>query len=270
MAELYRQYGGRFALEQVDPIRGVRAGRDYTLASMLATRSLFVHVPKTAGVSVLQALYGNYGMGHMSIREYEEVLRPSYLYNAFCFTVVRNPWDRLHSAYHFLKKGGWPGTRDAEYAEMLRNCRSFEHFVLDYLGREDIRKVDHFRPATDFLTDSSGALFPFDYVARFCRLDDDFRHLAGLFGVHPVLPRLNSTMSGGPRVLPYLRAYTRPMVETVARHYADMIAAFGFHFDGHSGSMPGMERAWRINSLKQQAHPSRRLQMAMPAVLAAD
>lgn len=265
--EIYRQFGGHFLLDQFVPSREAARERDYTLGGMLATQSVFVHVPKTGGVSVQQAIFGNYGMGHMSIREYEQILHPGYLSRAFVFTVVRNPWDQLFSAYNFLKAGGWSGTRDADYYAMLRDCRSFEHFILDYLGREDIRAIDHFVPALDFLVDSSGEFFPFNFVARYSRLENDYAQLADMFGIDRKLPRLNITQGAGKGG--YRQAYTPRMIDTVAEHYGDTIEALGYWFDGHSDTFPALEKAWKRNLRKSHARPSPRLRNAVPDVIAA-
>lgn len=243
LREIYRQFGRQFLVDQLDPVREGARGRDYTLAGMIAAQSVFVHVPKTAGVAVLRALFGNCGMGHMTIREYQAVLRPSYLDRAFVFTVVRNPWDRLFSAYNFLRAGGWKGTRDDAFAAMLRDCPDFEHFVLDYLPREEIRAIDHFVPTLEYLVDGNGEFFPFDFIARYGRLDEDYRVLAALFGVRPRLPLVNATP--GVRQRAYLKAYTPRMIDTVARYYGQTIEALGYWFDGYSETIPALERARR-------------------------
>ncbi|MDE2561475.1 MAG: sulfotransferase family 2 domain-containing protein [Sphingomonadales bacterium] len=267
LRETCRQFGRHFLLDQIVPKRASARRSDYALSAMLATGSTFVHVPKTAGVSVLRALYGNIGMGHMSIREYQRILGPSFLNRAFVFTVVRNPWDRLFSAYSFLRAGGWPGSRDILYYEKIKDCASFEHFVLDYLGREDIREFDHFRPSLEYLVDDTGEVFPFDFIGRYARLDEDFGHLADLFGVDPALPRLNTGKNSGERK--YLKAYTPRMIDTVAEYYGETIEALGYWFDGYADTVPALDRSRATHPHKRRATPSARLQNAAADVIAA-
>lgn len=262
-----RHYGWDFLRDQVDPVRGDARGRDYTLSRMLATRSVFVHVPKAAGVSISQAIYGNYGMGHLSIRGYRSVLRRSFLKSAFVFTFVRNPWDRLHSAYRFLKAGGWPGTGDAVFHAVIADCPSFEHFVHDWLERADIQAIEHFVPSLELLLDRDGEFFPFDFVGRYERLAEDFAELADLFGVARDLPHLN-TMSQ-PDALGYARVYTPRMVDAVARHYAGSIAALGYTFDGYSDAVPALEQVRAQNPSKRPGKRSPLLRKYTPDLLAA-
>jgi hypothetical protein len=65
-----------------------------------------VHVPKTAGVAISLALFGNLAGEHASIRDYQTIYPKSVFERYVRFTFVRNPWDRLLSAFSFLKSGG--------------------------------------------------------------------------------------------------------------------------------------------------------------------
>jgi hypothetical protein len=225
---VHRQFGRRFLFDHALPGTGRADRRDYSLSPMVAAGTFYVHIPKAAGMSVLRALFGNAGMGHMSVREYRRVLRPGFVRRAKALTTVRNPWDRLHSAYHFLQRGGWPGTRDDAFHQLIATCPSFEHFVLDWLDRDDVQQVDHFRPSWDFLADDDGTLFPFAFVARFEALAADFAVLAGIVGGAATLPRLNAT--GGERA-DYRCAFTPHMVDRVQRYEAELIAATGYTFE---------------------------------------
>src|SRR5258707_7699115 len=67
-------------------------------------RCIFIHIPKTAGTSLSQALFGRHSR-HIPYIEYEKG-NPRKFRQYFKFTFVRNPWDRLVSTYFFLKQGG--------------------------------------------------------------------------------------------------------------------------------------------------------------------
>ena len=66
---------------------------------------IFVHVPKCGGVSVSRAVFGSV-VQHGTIRTYQSVFSQAEFQSYFKFTFVRNPWDRLFSAWNFIKKGG--------------------------------------------------------------------------------------------------------------------------------------------------------------------
>ena len=65
---------------------------------------IFVHIPKSAGVAINTALY-NRPLGHFFATDIQKVI-PNAFDSLLTFGVVRNPLDRLVSAYRFAKSGG--------------------------------------------------------------------------------------------------------------------------------------------------------------------
>ena len=81
---------------------------------------IFIHIPKTAGSSVLQLIKKNYEYTtitnnrteysnyHSTLSDASKFISPNDV-NLYIFTVVRNPWSRVASWFHFrkeiLKKG---------------------------------------------------------------------------------------------------------------------------------------------------------------------
>ena len=88
--------------------KGIRGGGDPFTMMMVDSGILFIHVPKTGGISVKRALYGdiNRGHGHVRAITYRTKLGKNTFNNLFKLAVVRNTWDRLVSAYHYLSQGG--------------------------------------------------------------------------------------------------------------------------------------------------------------------
>ena len=66
---------------------------------------IFVHVPRVAGTSIAQALYGPRCTRHHSIRYYKTVA-PRFWEKADSFAVLRDPFDRFASSYAFVRSAG--------------------------------------------------------------------------------------------------------------------------------------------------------------------
>jgi len=92
---------------------------------------IFSHVPKSAGTSIVKALFDSKSR-HVPILRYAAYDKGLFD-SSFKFTVVRNPWARLLSAYNYLygvvgKGGLYPDWRWADH--YLYGTPSFESFVL--------------------------------------------------------------------------------------------------------------------------------------------
>jgi len=203
---------------------------------------LFVHVLKTGGNSLSSALlrwsedelvtderhhdgvedfginnpgYGTYK--HSTLAEYRAAL-PEHLYaGLFKFSVLRNPWDRMISAYFaphrvfYLKSpGGW--NRD-DFLELLES------------GRLLTKPMRHFitsRPS------SEGAALDseLDFLLRYENLEADFAELCDRIEVPRVaLPRVNASERK-----PYTHYYDAELREIVGQRYAEEIAFGGYEF----------------------------------------
>src|SRR5437868_3464466 len=112
------------------------------------SRCIFVHIPKSAGISIRHSLSLNLG-SHTTLARYRSLLPPRVFENCFKFTFVRNPWDRLVSAFLFLKKGGKGNEKWAR--KHLSAYDDFEAFVRQWVTRKNIWSFAHFRPQFQFI-----------------------------------------------------------------------------------------------------------------------
>ncbi|MBP1839118.1 sulfotransferase family 2 domain-containing protein [Formosa algae] len=188
-------------------------------------KCIFIHLPKSAGIAVNLALFGNYGGGHRSLRFYEKKYPKRTIDEYYKCTIVRNPWDRLFSAYNFLKKGGF-SVADKEWAEKhLIDFVSFEDFVLNWVNKENIYKGVHFIPQYDFLINSEGKV-NMDFIGRFEDMENSFRVISEHINGNSVLEKHNVTDNKSP----YYNFYTEKMIEIVEDVYEKDIKEFNYKF----------------------------------------
>jgi hypothetical protein len=156
-------------------------------------RFIFVHVPKTAGMSIesffLRHLdptrderaklllgpnrdpsLGPRQLGHLRASEYVEkghVTRDLFE-RYFKFAFVRNPWDRVVSEYKYRD---YPGKFD------------FKTYLFRHWPRPAFNDLYlHTIPQYDFLHDEEGRLLV-DFVGRYERLEADFGRVARRLGI---------------------------------------------------------------------------------------
>jgi hypothetical protein len=195
--------------------------------------AVFVHVPKTAGTSI----YRIFGMPqtvetHCTALGYRSSNRALWD-RAFRFTFVRNPWDRIVSAYHYLKFNR-EALDDAYWA--ARALAPFEDFAsfVDALADRPFRRKTlmwrHFTPQWYFLSDFRGRLMV-DDIARFENFDDEVARLAGRLQLPVGAARENAV----PREH-YSRYFDAGRRDIVARIYARDIALFGYSFEEEAGT----------------------------------
>lgn len=116
-------------------------------------KAIFVHIPKCAGISVNKALFDSIGGGHTTLDQYINIFPPALFKSYFKFTFVRNPWDRVVSAYTFLQKGGLNNWDNEFYEREIKQYDSFKAFVQGWLTPENLFKHHHFRPQHHYFID---------------------------------------------------------------------------------------------------------------------
>lgn len=153
---------------------------------------IFVHIPKVAGSSVKGSLFpGQHGPGHRLAMDYY-LEDPAKFSRYFVFGFVRNPYDRLVSAYFYLMGGG-KGPADARFRDNhLLQYRDFGDFVRNGLNKPEVAQWWHFRPQYLYLVNFKGEVIV-DYIGRFENIRNDFAEICKRLGVKAELPHSNKS-----------------------------------------------------------------------------
>lgn len=207
---------------------------------------IFVHIPKTGGTSMALALEAramrdDIMLGdtpkalkrrrrvkdaktrgrlwkHSTLRDIQGLIPETALDDLFAFTLVRNPWDRIVSYYHWLR-GQTFKHPDVSLAQSL----TFEEFVTHPRTQASQKNT----PASFYMRRGDGR----EQCAAFVRIEHferDVEPVVAHLGFDLVLPHVNPSSRGAD----YRAYYTAESAEAVAQSCAEDIARFGYAFDG--------------------------------------
>ena len=160
------------------------------LSLFLEKKCVFFHIPKTAGISISNSLFGDVKWGHRSVGFYKSHYGEKVFNSLYKFCFVRNPYDRLFSAYTFLKEGGI-NNQDLEFSNSyLQEFASFDEFVLKGLEKEEIMNWVHFKPQYTFVCDENDNIV-MDFVGKMENLNADFNAVCKHLNIESELQKLN-------------------------------------------------------------------------------
>ncbi len=129
------------------------------------------------------------------------------------FTIVRNPWDRVVSAFFYLR------------ARSRLNFRSmsFGHFVLKVLSEHGPALDAHFTPqySSSFY---NGEQFV-DFIGRLENIKNDWSVIAKQISAPPAIPHVNKSKHEN-----YTHYYDAMTCQVVGEVYKDDVEAFGYAF----------------------------------------
>lgn len=204
-----REYA-RARLERRDLSENARAG------------AIFVHVPKCAGTTITRQV--PIAHWHRSA-QYYRWRDPALFESAFTFGFVRNPFDRLVSAFHYLRSDG-ASARDAAWAR--RNLGEFADFPAFAAGLERRAVRDrvlgwlHFLPQSYFLCDHADRVLV-DFVGRTERFSEGLDEINARTGLGLENQRHRAVARA-----PAARLYDAAATRLVADLYAADFGIFGY------------------------------------------
>lgn len=171
-----------------------------------STGTIFIHIPKCAGTSVSETLYGE-DPWHFSIKHYSERAITSYV----SFAIVRDPVDRFYSSFYYLQ------ARSALYPRSIytdaAECDDAADFFTKYIQNQNDRDINYFlRSQQWYLTDINNKL-RVDFIIPMNSLDRDFPlSLRKKFNYFDQFPHKNKKGSKQ-------EARDKELVSAVANHY---------------------------------------------------
>lgn len=194
---------------------------------LFKNRALFVHVPKAAGVSVVSSLFGvAISIGHTRYRTFRILLNDDEINNFFKFTFVRNPFDRLVSAYEFLQKGGLTD-QDRTWADRkISKYNGFGDFVKGWFDDLNVYSYYHFIPQHEFVCFRNRIAV--NYVGYYETLVDDYNYVQKKLKIGSPLMALNSRKDR----VDYRAYYDSETIDIVSKVYKKDLDLFGYDFDG--------------------------------------
>ena len=173
-------YESFLTIEQIIYLKKKKAFFEDMPVHCVATQSIFIHIPKSAGMSVVKALYGKESSNHDTWREYYRRDREKFK-SYFKFAFVRHPLDRFISAYEYLMKGGKADADKYWRGKYLSPYSSADDFILKGgLERAIKGGAEHFVPQVDFVCKGNKVVV--DYIARYESIDKDFQFISSKIG----------------------------------------------------------------------------------------
>lgn len=164
---------------------------------------VFIHINKTGGSSIEKAL--NIPFEHKTALEKISEIGIKRWQKKYSFTVVRNPWDKVVSHYHFRLQNGkiYPPENPIGFREWV--IQAYHHRHPAHFSTERL-----FMPQVNWISDADGNVL-LDRILRFERLEADFIQVLTHLGLQAKLPHEKQTDRG--RYQQYFDVTTRRVVE---------------------------------------------------------
>ena len=185
---------------------------------------IFKHIPRTAGNSLKEILPEKVlFLGH-------DYYNPNYKHllfhlinikHKFVFAFIRNPYDRVVSAFHYLNAGGNNPFDVADRDKYIKQYDgNFDNFVKNAFP--GITYQIHFMPQYTWIYLYKQCLC--DYVGKLETIENDLRNIGNIINYDfPELPCRNGSRRGH-----YENYYTEETKEIIYKYYEKDFRLFGY------------------------------------------
>ena len=191
-------------------------------------KCIFIHVPKVAGSSIERVIYqtDKWLVGHVKASDYTKFDKDKFD-SYFSFGFVRNPYDRVVSAYHYLKNDS-PDPCDIKWGRLHINNLTFEEFILslqDEEFKEEILSKNHFSFQYKYLCDKNMNIFV-NFIGKFEKLDNDFKKILNILRRKDSLVHINKS-----KHLNYRDYYNSQTYKIIREIYRDDFEIFDYDLE---------------------------------------
>lgn len=192
-------------------------------------RCIFIHIPRTAGTSIKEAL-DLPGRGHPTWQYFHDNYPDKW--KAYTkFAVVRNPWDRVVSAFTYAKmwKSYWHNTRMGPHPDYsVLHDKTFHECCEMLKDRRDLLKHEAWFPQYLWIAGvhNNSVFMVVDHILRYENLEDDFSLLCERLDWGDIrLPKVNQSARED-----YRTYYSEDTMNIVRDLYATDIDLFKYVF----------------------------------------
>jgi chondroitin 4-sulfotransferase 11 len=191
-------------------------------------KTLFLHIPKTAGSSLLSSELGSKidTRIHSFVGSLEDKIRELNAMESFKFCFIRNPWDRFSSLYHYffyMPEDHMFYKYNPSIIKLVRRYKTFEDFCLAF-PKLNIKNF-HFYSQCKYMYIGEQNII--DYVGKMETLNDDVERICARLEVDLTkeIPHSNKSHSNDYRDL-----YSLKMKNIVKECYPEDVNLLGYKF----------------------------------------
>lgn len=202
-------------------------------------RILFLHIPKTGGTTVERMIWPNHAvsteadystlcgwddrcgwLNHLTMAQISDRCPYHDLAEYLVFTLVRNPWDRLVSEFHW--KSSMSGLQ-IPFCEYVRLLYFGETEAIQQYYRSPIAFEQHMRPQADYCLESTEGVVE---ILRYEHFEHEVLRTLGKCRVRiEPLPRIRASVHAH-----YTHYYNGRTIDMVGNIYHDDVERFGYRY----------------------------------------
>ena len=191
---------------------------------------IFIHIPKCAGTSVERAFNGKDGWDnnnklwkqHATIKQIKNFYTTPKQFNTyFKFTIIRNPFDRIVSSYHWLAPKVKAEINNNTFYDFVTRQGAFKYLLFDkefYLKENRYHQI---KSICDYIL----PIKHIDYIARLETLEKDWMYICDKLNININLPYIHKQ-----RRKPYREYYNKITREIIEERYKTDLYLFNYKF----------------------------------------